>query len=69
MEEEVESENSRGGAVIKLRVTTYAPSQVLPLVLHKPIKRATLEVESRKGRFIQCGHIGQTDGVPRKPHV
>lgn len=63
-------EDSRGEqerrAIVGLRVTTCAPSQVQPLVLYKSIRRARLKMENRKGRFIQCSHIGKKNGVPRK---
>ena len=49
---------SRQSQTSNVRITTCAPSQVWPLILHKPIKRAKLIMKSRQ-RFIQCGHTGQ----------
>lgn len=50
--------NTRG-TFLNLGITTCAPSQVWLPFLNKPIKRVELNLESIKGRFIQCAHIGK----------
>ena len=48
--------------ILDLGVTACVPiSQIWPPILSKPIKAPKLTMKSRKGRFIQHGHIGKRD--------
>lgn len=53
-------------AKLKFAIVYTPRGQVLSTILEKPIKIEKFIAESRKGRFIECGHFGKMDKETQK---